>query len=104
METRELVAKSLQEIRKGNDITKRAIDSFETIIDNMKKFSSDVRGVCDNSEKQAEMLRNVKDKIEQILNVIESNSQSSQITLETSKELLVHAEKLKELVDEFVIE
>ena len=101
METRELVTKSLNEINIGNDISKKAIDSFDTIIESMNEFSKEVKEVCNNSEKQEKMLEDIKQQLMDISSVTESNSESSQITLSTSEKLSEQAKALKDLVNQF---
>ena len=101
METRDLVTKSLNEINIGNDISKKAIESFDTIIESMNLFSREVQEVCNNSETQAKMLEDVKQQLKDISSVTEINSKNSQISLSTSEELFEQAQVLQDLVNQF---
>lgn len=101
VETRELLGKSLNEVKEGNNITKKAAGSFQKIIKNMALFVDETKGVSDNSENQAEMLKNIKHEIEQITGVVETNSASAEESSATSEELTAQAERLRELVGQF---
>ena len=101
VETRELVIKSLEEVQEGNNITKKAASSFERIIRNMSSFGEETKGVSDNSESQAEMIKKIRKEIEKITGVVETNSASAEESSATSEQLTAQSERLRELVRRF---
>lgn len=99
--TRELIMKTLEEIKTGNDISKSAAESFETIIGEIENFAGSAHATSQKSSEQYENLLQIRDGIEQISGVVQSNSAAAEETSATSEELAAQAVNLKALVGRF---
>lgn len=99
--TRELIAKSIQEVKNGNAITKKTVAVLNDILESMKIFASAAEASNEDSKNMARMLEEIKKAIEQISEVVQSNSASAEETSATSEELSAQSETLKELVSKF---
>lgn len=101
VETRELIGKALEEIENGNDITKKTVDVLANIIKSMKAFAEMAGGASQASDVQAATLQQVQAGVEQIANVVQSNSASAEESSATSEELSAQSENLKVQVAQF---
>lgn len=99
--TRELISKSLEEVKNGDNITQKTVTVLEGIIGSMAQFADIAKGASESSATQSELLAQVKDGVEQISSVIQSNSAAAQESSATSEELSAQAENLKGLVEQF---
>lgn len=99
--TRELIAKCIEEVGNGNRITAKTVESIKGILTSMNSFAELARDSSATSRDQADMLKQVEQGIEQISRVIQSNSASAQETSATSEELSAQSEDLKEQVGRF---
>lgn len=99
--TRELIAKSIQEVKNGNAITKKTVAVLNDILESMKIFASAAEASNEDSKNMARMLGEIEKAIEQISEVVQSNSASAEETSATSEELSAQSETLKELVSKF---
>ncbi|MBE5872980.1 MAG: HAMP domain-containing protein [Lachnospiraceae bacterium] len=101
--TRELISKSLEEIEVGNRIVEHTMESINTVLENMEAFAGMASGAADASRVQADMLNQVVAGIEQISNVVQSNSAAAQENNAVSEELSAQSVGLNELIDRFVL-
>ena len=99
--TRELIAKSIQEVKNGNAITKKTVAVLNDILESMKIFASAAEASNEDSKNMARMLEEIEKAIEQISEVVQSNSASAEETSATSEELSAQSDTLKELVSKF---
>lgn len=99
--TKELIAKSLTEIEKGNALVKNTMETIRMVSANMESLADSADGAAEASRKQADMLGNIQKGIEQISTVIHSNSAASEETSAISEELSAQSISLKELVSSF---
>lgn len=99
--TRDLIMKTMEEIKTGSDITNEASKSFEEIIEDIDQFSKIAEETSEKSSEQYENLQQIKDGIEQISSVVQNNSATAEETSATSEELAAQAENLKALVAQF---
>lgn len=99
--TRELIMKTLEEIKVGNEITVSASESFSEVIKDIEEFSQVVQMVSEKSLEQYESLHQVQEGIEQISGVVQNNSATAQESSATSEELAAQADNLRELVARF---
>lgn len=104
VETRDLIEKSLNEIEHGNVITKQTVTALEDIINSIKNFAAVAKESSETSDTQAELLAQIQSGIEQIANVVQTNSAAAQESSATSEELSAQSENLKALVDQFQLE
>ena len=99
--TRQLIVKSMEEIKNGNQITEKTVTVLQEILVKMKEFAEIAKEVSYNSRQQADMLKQVEMGIEQISMVVQNNSASAEETSATSQELSAQSEHLKIQVDKF---
>ena len=99
--TRELIEKSLIEIESGNQITEKTVAALNNILESMKEFASMAANTSQSSKEQADLLVQIEAGIEQIADVVQTNSASAQETSATSQELSAQSESLNELVGKF---
>lgn len=99
--TRALIEKTLEEIRKGNEIMEQTAGSIETVITGIDMLANNSRETSDKSSTQAETMKQIEQGVEQISTVVQSNSATAQETSATSEELSAQAENLKEQVSQF---
>lgn len=99
--TRDLIMKTLDEIKIGSDITDEAYKSFEEIIEDIEQFSKIAADTSEKSNEQYNSLQQIKEGIEQISSVVQNNSATAEETSATSEELAAQAENLKALVAQF---
>lgn len=101
VETKNLIDKSLSEIKNGNVITKKTVEDLESIIKNISAFAKMAKGASEASESQAEMLNQIQSGIEQFASVVQSNSAAAEESSAVSEELSSQSENLKALVEQF---
>ena len=101
--TRELIVKTLDEIEKGNEITIKTAESLNTVLNGIKILANESKETSVLSLQQAQTMAEVKLGIEQIADVVQSNSAAAEETSATSEELLAQSENLKALVDYFIL-
>lgn len=101
--TRELIIKTLDEIKVGNDITSIAADAFADIINEIAESAKQAEDISNKSMQQLESLRQVSQGIEEISGVIQNNSAAAEESSATSEELAAQSDSLKGLVGKFVI-
>lgn len=99
--TRNLIMKTLEEIRLGSSITDDASKSFEEIIEEIEQFSKIAETTSAKSNEQYESLQQIREGIEQISAVVQNNSATAEESSATSEELAAQAENLKTLVAQF---
>lgn len=99
--TRELIVRALEEVKLGSEITESTATSLCEVIDGIRLLAQSSKDTSTRSIEQAETIKQIQLGIEQISNVVQSNSAAAQETSATSEELLAQAESLKELVTQF---
>lgn len=99
--TRELIGKSLIEVEKGNEITKKTADALAEVIDRIRKFADIAYETNQTSKAQADAVSEVEKGINQIAVVVQSNSAAAQESSASSEELSNQSENLKKLVGKF---
>lgn len=99
--TRNLIAKSLEEINAGNQITIQTKETLMQVINGMQELA---QAASDNKETfqiQAVTLREIESGVEQISVVVQNNSALAEETSATSQELSAQSDNLNELVNRF---
>lgn len=99
--TRELIAKSLEEIAHGNTITKNTAAVLEEVLNSMNEVQEIVKNASAASQEQAGMLKEIAQNIEKISSVVESNSASAEENSATSEELTSQSDSMHSLISEF---
>ena len=99
--TRELISKSLTEIENGSIIVEYTMESIGTALSNMESFAGAAAGAAEASREQADMLKQIQARIDQISTVVQSNSASAEETSAISQELSAQAIGLEEMIGKF---
>lgn len=99
--TRELIAKSLDEIANGNNITKDTATVLEEVLNSMNEIQEVVKNASAASQSQAVMLKDIAQNIEKISDVVETNSASAEENSATSQELTSQSDSMTNLIAEF---
>lgn len=99
--TRDLIAKSITEITKGNEITLRTAESLHQVKDGIEQISKEAQGTSELLTQQALIMDEIRGGIRQISDVVQDNSAAAEETSATSEELLAQSNNLKELVNYF---
>ena len=99
--TRELIAKSLEEIANGNAITKNTAAVLEEVLNSMNEVQEIVKNASAASKEQAGMLKEISENIERISSVVESNSASAEENSATSQELTSQSDTMNSMIAEF---
>lgn len=99
--TRDLIAKSLNEIANGNAITKNTAAVLEEVLNSMNIVQEIVKNASTASQTQADMLQEIVANIEKISSVVESNSASAEQNSATSQELTSQSDSMSSMIAEF---
>ena len=101
--TRALIGKTIEEIDKGNRVTTRTAEGFETIIKDIASFAEAAKTNTEISQAQAQALAEVENGIEQISMVTQTNAAASEECSAVSEELAARATELDGLVKSFTL-
>ena len=102
--TRELIELATNEARIGDEITEATAVSLEQVITGLKEIEGNIEEVTQFSTKQVETMAEVEEGVNQISDVIQSNSALAQECSALSQEFSGQAATLQELIDRFRIE
>lgn len=103
VDTRTLIEGALNEIEEGNQVAQKAVDSMETVVQGINDISDTSKMLSENSNQQIAALREAEKGIEQISEVVQSNSAASEECSATSEELSAQAEAMNEMTAQFVL-
>lgn len=103
VDTRTLIEGALNEIEEGNQVAQKAADSMETVVQGINDISDTSKMLSENSNQQIAALREAENGIEQISEVVQSNSAASEECSATSEELSAQAEAMNEMTAQFVL-
>ena len=101
--TKNLIENSIQEIERGNEITVKATEAIESVIQGINMLAESTDEISTMSVSQADAMKQLEAGVEQISEVIQNNSAAAQETSATSEELSAQSESLEELVGQFVL-
>ena len=99
--TRDLIDKTLEEIEKGNTITRTTADAFNQIIADMESFAEIAENTMEKANSQAESLEQIGKGIEQLSGVVQGNAASSEENTAISINLAEGAAKMHDRVNIF---
>ena len=99
--TRDLIDKTLEEIEKGNTITRTTADAFNQIIADMESFAEIAQNTMEKANSQAESLGQIGQGIEQLSSVVQGNAASSEENTAISVNLAEGAAKMHDRVNIF---
>ena len=103
VDTRTLIEGAINEIEEGNQVAQKAADSMEAVVQGINDISDTSKMLSDNSNQQIAALREAEKGVEQISEVVQSNSAASEECSATSEELSAQAEAMNEMIAQFVL-
>ena len=103
VDTRRLIEGILQEIESGNDVAGHAASSIAEVVEGVNQIAGTVSGLAQVSSEQAESMGQVEIGINQISEIVQSNSAAAQELSATSEEMLAQAETMTNLEKQFTL-
>ena len=103
VDTRRLIEGILQEIEDGNNVAGHAAGSIAEVVEGVNQIAGTVSGLAQISSEQAESMGQVEIGINQISEIVQSNSAAAQELSATSEEMLAQAETMTNLEKQFTL-
>lgn len=103
VDTRSLIEGALREVSDGNEVALKATESMENVVKGINEIATVSKELSENSNAQIEVMREAEKGVDQISEVVQSNSAASQECSATSEELSAQAEAMNEIVNQFVL-
>lgn len=103
VDTRRLIEGILQEIEDGNNVVNHAAGSIAEVVEGVNQIAGTVSGLAQISSEQAESMGQVEIGINQISEIVQSNSAAAQELSATSEEMLAQAETMTNLEKQFTL-
>ncbi len=101
VESRKMIDASMAEVAAGSRITQETADALNKVIEELDHIILQVANIRAASDRQAVSVKEIEKGVEQINDVIQSNSAASQETSATSEELSASATTLDEMMKRF---
>lgn len=99
--TKKLIQNAMQAVEDGTRLANSTAESLLLVVDNAKTVGKAIDEIATASEVQAEAVAQITVGINQIAEVVESNSATSEESAASSQELSAQADLLKNLVGRF---
>lgn len=99
--TRQLIEASIQEISKGSKVTAETAEHLERVLAELNAMMLVIGTVREASDSQTTAIEQIKDKVNLISNVVQSNSAAAEESSATSEELAAQAQSMETLVSKF---
>lgn len=103
VDTRELIEGSLQEIQEGNNAADKVAASLNRVVDGIEQIAQSSKAISTVSRDQADAMDQAEQGVNQISEIIQSNSAAAQESSATSEELSAEATSLDDLVGRYVL-
>ncbi|AWK49599.1 methyl-accepting chemotaxis protein [Clostridium beijerinckii] len=100
-ETTELIEGSIKKAEKGTDIANNTAKALDEIVDGISKAATIVTEIAESSNEQATGISQINLGLEQVSQVVQTNSSTSEESASASEELSSQAQILKEMVSSF---
>ena len=101
VESRKMIDASMNEVAAGSRITQETADALNKVIEELDHIIQQVANIRTASDRQAISVKEMEKGVEQINDVIQSNSAASQETSATSEEVSASATTLDEMMGRF---
>lgn len=99
--TRNLIAVSLDEINRGNDIVNEVVEALIQAVERVGVANEMIQKSAETAEIQMQSMNQIKEGIEDISQTVQDNSAMAEETSATSEELAAQSVTLNELVKRF---
>lgn len=103
VDTRTLIEGALNEIEEGNAVAIKAAESMDSVVQGINEIADTSKQLSENSNVQIAAMREAEKGIDQISEVVQSNSAASEECSATSEELSAQAEAMSELIAQFTL-
>ncbi len=103
VDTRELISTSIDVVNSGGQITKDTAAYLMKVIEGIKEIMEAMEAVRESSNKQAVVIKDIEESVQEISQVVENNSTTAEESSATSEELSAQAENLGNLISRFKI-
>jgi methyl-accepting chemotaxis protein len=100
-ETTELIQQAISDIKRGVQMSNEVNSSIKGLNEGITNISTAVVEVAENSETQTNMIQQIQAGIDQISDVIQSNTATSEESAAASEELSGQAQTLKQLISKY---
>ena len=97
-ESAALIERSVNAVEKGMIVAKETAAQLEEVAENSKTITSEVTNIADTLETQTAEIHQINEGIEQINDVVQTNSATSEECAAASQEMSSEAENLRELI------
>ena len=97
VESKKLIEESMNEVGVGNRVTRETNEAMQKVMTELDQIIQEVANIRTASDRQAVSVNNIKKGVEDINDVIQSNSAAAEETSATSEELSASATTLNEL-------
>lgn len=104
VDTRQLIESAIAVSNEGNEAAERVSTSIAKVINGMKEVADSSQKLSGIAEEQAKAMEQAEAGINQISDVVQSNSANAEETSATSEELSAQAETMNELISKFILE
>lgn len=99
--TVELIQNCIQAVENGKKITDEAVETFDLIVDSTQKSTDLINKISAESDLQSNAILELTKGVDQIAEVVQSNSAVSEQSATSSQELSIQSKLLEGLVNEF---
>ena len=103
-ESSALIETSVKAVEKGMVIAGKTATQLEEVADNSKIITEDVTNIAVTLETQASEIKQINEGIEQINDVVQTNSATAEECAAASQEMSNEAENLREMIRKFKVE
>lgn len=100
-DTTQLIEKTLRVVESGSRLTHLTRESLNSVVEGAGNVTMNIQRISDASAEQQSAINTIKDSIEQISTVVQSNSATSEQSAAASEELASQAQVLKRLIGNF---
>ena len=101
VESKKLIEESMNEVGVGNRVTRETNEAMQKVMTELDQIIQEVANIRTASDRQAVSVNNIKKGVEDINDVIQSNSAAAEETSAISEELSASATTLNELLEHF---
>lgn len=101
--TTKLIESSIKAVARGTQIAHSTADSLTRVVDDVRSTSINVDKIADAAEEQAGAIEQVTLGVNQISDVVQTNSATAEQSAAASHELSAQADTLKNLVAKFIL-
>ena len=102
-ESATLIETSVKAVEKGMVIAGQTAAQLEEVAENSKVITTEVTNIAETSETQTTEIKQINEGIEQINDVVQTNSATSEECAAASQEMSSEAESLREMIRKFKV-